>query len=159
MYCVIRLSLLLSLLFHLLDWAADYRSHPRFMPYELIEEVKKEELRAFCLDLLRSMRIKGSVPSRTRASLQQSPSEQETNGGNHKKFSLQFFDKFLDFLTMPTMDVDFYLKVLFPVLTNYLQKYAGYFMPSSDMQASSTTASKEEKMRILRSDSLFECSV
>lgn len=78
-------------------------------------------------------------------------SEHETTTNNHKKFSLQFFDKFVEYLSSPKqLGAEFYLKVLFPVLTNYLQKYSSYFMPTSNMQASSTTASKEEKMRILK---------
>ena len=129
--------------------AADYQNHPNFAPYELIEETKKEELRSFFLDLLRYMRIAGLEPSRCRAHLHSGLTKQHSTG-NHKKFSLQFFDRFLELLSTPKLEVDFHLKVLFPLLTSYLQKYRPYFMPSSDMQVSSTTASKEEKMKILK---------
>ncbi len=109
----------------------------------------KDEMRSFFLDLLRYMRIAGFEPTRTRANFQQAFSKRE-NGNNHRKFSLQFFDRFLDYLSMPKLEVDFYLKVLFPVLTSHLQKFRGYFLPCTDMQVSSTTASVEEKMKIMK---------
>lgn len=129
---------------------ANYHNNPNFVPYELVNEVKKEELRGFSLDLLRYMRVSGFKPSKTRASLQRVVSEPEATS-HHRKFSLQFIDKFVEFLS-PTkqMGAEFYLKVLFPVMGGYLQKYSAYFMPSGCTQTCSTTSSREEKMMIIK---------
>lgn len=122
-----------------------------FISFEFLDETKKEELKYASLELLRFLRVKGFEPNRMRASLlSRSPNEKGTSE-NHQKFALQFFDKFSGFLSSPSKcDVDFYLKVLFPVATGYLQKHSGYFMPCSGIQASSTTASKEEKLTIIK---------
>lgn len=128
---------------------ADYHSHPSFMPYEQIDETKKDDLRSFSQDLLRYMRMSGFEPSKTRSSIQRSISSEQDATKNHRKFALQFFNRFFEFLSRPKVDVEFYLKVLFPVVTAYLQKYAGYFMPFMDMQ-NCNTASKEEKVRIIK---------
>ena len=138
------LTLLISLL------TANCDSHPYFCPYELIDEEKKEELRNFSLDLLRYMRFAGFEPSKLHPTLSMRSMSELEQSSNHEKFSLQLFKKFLDFLSTTKIEIEFYLKVLFPVVTSYMQKYAGYFMPSNDMQASSTTASKEEKLIILK---------
>jgi hypothetical protein len=132
---------------------ANYLSNPNFVPYELIDESMKEERRGFSLDLLRYMRVLGLKPSKTRMSMRSAPvlSEQESIPSNHKKFALQFFDKFMEYLSPPKqLGAEFYLKVLFPVLTNYLNRYITYFLPVSNMQTSSSTASKEEKRRLLK---------
>ena len=42
-----------------LSCTADYSSHPFFQPYELVDDVVKEERRAFALDLLRYLKISG----------------------------------------------------------------------------------------------------
>ena len=39
--------------------SADYQSHPFFQPYELLDDVMKEERRTYALDMLRYMRISG----------------------------------------------------------------------------------------------------
>ena len=127
---------------------ANYQNHPHFMPYELLNEARKDELRTFSLDLLRYARFNGFEPIRGRSSLyERVVSEQGQN--EKEKFSLQFLKKFLKFFE-EKLDVDFYLKVLFPVLTSYLERHAGYFMPNSTMQATSTTASREEKKMIIK---------
>ena len=121
------------------------------MPYDLLGEAKKDELRSLSLDLLRYMKVAGFEPSKTRPSLQRMLSERDSTNNCFTKFSLQFFDTFMEFLSKPSQQgAEFYLKVLFPVMTGYLQKYAGYFMPTSDMQASGATASRNEKMKILK---------
>lgn len=129
--------------------SADYRDHPNFLPYEILDETKKDELRTSSQDLLRYLRVCSFEPCKLRASIYQTQLEQDTTS-THKKFSLQLFEKFLNYLSAPNVEVEFCLRVLFPMLTAYLQKYYSYFMPYTDMQTSSTTASKEEKMSILQ---------
>ncbi len=121
------------------------------MAYELLDENNKEQLRDDAVELLRFMRMYGFDPARLKANvLARSVSEYEASQG-HMKFALQFFNMFTDFLSsVSEHNIDFLLRVLFPTATGYLQKYAGFFMPTSDIQESSTTASTEEKMSILK---------
>ncbi len=93
------------------------------------------------------MQVAGFEPNRA---MHHMAEQTLTEKDSYKKFSLEFFDKFLDFLSRPEMSVDFYIKILFPLFSSYLRKWGGYFMPSSSLQASSSTASKEEKVVILK---------
>ena len=71
-----------------------------------------------------------------------------SSSDNERKFGLQFFDHFLGYLTPAIpLDPNFYLKVLFPVMTSYLQQHRTYFMPSEGQRGHSF-ASKEEKFSI-----------
>ena len=71
-------------------------------------------------------------------------SEEET------KFCLQFFERFLGYVSSQktTLDPNFYLKVLFPVMTSYLKQHRTYFMPSEGQRGHSF-ASREEKLSII----------
>ena len=131
--------------------AANFHSNPLFVSYDLLDENKKEQFREDSLELLRFMRVQGFVPAKLRGSLLARSISEVEPSVNHKKFDLQFFDMFCAFLSSPSEnDVDFLLKVLFPTTTSYLQKYVGYFMPNTDIQTSSTTASNEEKLRVIK---------
>lgn len=120
------------------------------MAYELLDENYKEQLREDAVELLRFMRMHGFDPVRLRSNLlARSASGYESK--SHMKFALQFFDMFTGFVSsVSEHNVDFLLKVLFPTATGYLEKYAGFFMPTSDVQESSTTASKEDKLSIIK---------
>ena len=72
----------------------------------------------------------------------------ETDSQEERKFCLQFFDVFLRYLSLPSLDPNFYLKVLFPVMTSYLQRHHTYFMPSEGQRGHSF-ASREEKVYIV----------
>jgi len=128
---------------------ANYQANPLYVSYDYLEEGDKEKLRDSALELLHFMRMQGfeltKVKPKTLSHSATSTSQQ--------KFALQFFEIFCGFLD-PTLDqnVDFLLRVLFPTATSYLQKYVGYFMPTTDVQESSTTASNEEKLSIIKYD-------
>lgn len=72
----------------------------------------------------------------------------ETDTQEERKFCLQFFDMFLRYLSLPSLDPNFYLKVLFPVMMSYLQHHHTYFMPSKGQRGHSF-ASREEKVYII----------
>ena len=135
---------------------ANYASHSHFVPYELLDETRREELRTFTLDLLRYVKVSGYDITRNRlyggmsfaVSLDNSfSSEADPSAEEERKFCLQFFDRFLNYLTMPSLNPNFYLKVLFPVMTSYLQQHRTYFMPSEGQRGHSF-ASREEKLHI-----------
>ncbi len=48
------------------------------------------------------------------------------------------------------LERDFYLKVAFPVLTSYLTKHSGYFMPACGAERMHSFGSREEKAVILQ---------
>lgn len=137
---------------------ASYASHAQFVPYELLDEARREELRTFTLDLLRYVKVSGYDITRSRlygggmsfaVSLDTSfSSEADPSSEEEMKFCLQFFDRFLGYLSLEqTLDPDFYLKVLFPVMTSYLKQHRTYFMPSEGQRGHSF-ASREEKLSI-----------
>lgn len=47
----------------------DYHAHPSFVPYVLLDEKLKEELRVYALDLLRYLKVSGFETSRTYRSI------------------------------------------------------------------------------------------
>ena len=133
-----------------------YATHSQFVPYELLDEARREELRTFTLDLLRYVKVSGYDITRNRlyggmsfaVSLESSfSSEADPSSEEERKFSLQFFDRFLGYLTLQILDPNFYLKVLFPVMTSYLKQHRTYFMPSEGQRGHSF-ASREEKVSI-----------
>lgn len=135
---------------------ANYATHSQFVPYELLDEARREELRTFTLDLLRYVKVSGYDITQNRlyggmsfaVSLDRSfSSETDPSSDEENKFCLQFFNKFLSYLTVQTLDPNFFLKVLFPVMTSYLKQHRTYFMPSEGQRGHSF-ASKEEKLSI-----------
>ena len=131
--------------------AADFKENPLYVSYDLLEESSKEELRDSALEQLHFMRMQGFEPAKLKTKLSRSVSEYDSM--KYQKFALQFFNMFCGFLESASdQTIDFLLKVMFPTATSYLQKYMGYFMPTTDIQESSTTASDEEKLRIIEYD-------
>ena len=136
--------------------AVSYASHPHFVPYELLDEARREELRTFSLDLLRYMKVSGYAIVQNHLysgksfafSVDHSVDETDSLSHGERKFSLQFFDMFLSYLSLQNLDPNFYVKVLFPVMTSYLQQHHTYFMPS-DGQHGHSFASREEKVYII----------
>ena len=47
----------------------DCHAHPSFVPYVLLDEKKKEELRTYALDLMRYLKVSGFETSRTYRSM------------------------------------------------------------------------------------------
>lgn len=143
--------------FLILPSTASYASHSQFVPYELLDEGRREELRTFTLDLLRYVKVSGYDITQNRlygggmsfvVSLDASfSSEVDPSSEEERKFCLQFFDRFLGYLSLQTLDPNFYLKVLFPVMTSYLKQHRTYFMPSEGQRGHSF-ASREEKLSI-----------
>ena len=126
---------------------ADYLSQQLYQPYELLDEVFKDKDRSYALDLLRYLRVSGFELNRTRvrmATLVQS----SVGSQCQEKFAVQLFEKALELLGAE-LQMEFYLEVLFPVLTSYLDCHAGYFVPSAAWSGSSF-ASQEEKTKILQ---------
>ena len=136
--------------------SVSYASHSQFVPYELLDEARREELRTFTLDLLRYVKVSGYDITQNRlyggmsfaVSLDASfSSEVDSSSEEETKFCLQFFERFLGYLSLQTLDPNFYLKVLFPVMTSYLNQHRTYFMPSEGQRGHSF-ASREEKLSI-----------
>lgn len=121
------------------------------MPYELLDEEKKEKKRSFVFDLMRYLTLEGWELSwklsRSYSSVPRANSEEEAV--SKERFSLQLFTKFQQLLSSPKLDVTFHLKVLFPLLTSYLEHHAGYFMPTETHRGHSF-ATKEEKLKIMQ---------
>ena len=129
--------------------AADYRSHPDFLAYELLEGDAKDRHRKYSLDLLRFFKVSGYEPQKTRVAITSSSSSSNQASQSQEKFSLQLFDKLLQLLSSPGLDAGFFVKVLCPTLTGYLQQHAGYFLPSGILRGHSF-ASREEKIKIMQ---------
>ena len=131
-----------------------YASHPQFVPYELLDESKREELRTFTLDLLRYLKVSGYDISQNHLyggmtfSMSVDSISDEMTATQEKKFCLQYFNMFLSYLSLQNLEPSFYLKVLFPVMTSYLHRHRTYFMPSEGQRGHSF-ASREEKVYII----------
>ena len=126
---------------------ADFLSQQLYQPYELLDEVFKDRDRSYALDLLRYLRVSGFELNRTRVRM--STLVQSSVGSQcQEKFAVQLFEKALELLGAE-LQMEFYLEVLFPVLTSYLECHAGYFVPSAAWSGSSF-ASQEEKTKILQ---------
>lgn len=125
----------------------DFLSQPLYQPYELLDEVFKDKYRSYALDLLRYLRVSGFELSRTRVRMS---TLVQSSGGSQcqEKFAVQLFEKAIELLGAE-LQMDFYLEVLFPMLTSYLECHAGYFVPSAAWRGSSF-ASQEEKTKILQ---------
>lgn len=146
--------------FFVLLSTVNYASHSQFVPYELLDEARREELRTFTLDLLRYVKVSGYCIVQNRlfgggmsfaVSLDTSfSSEVDPTSEEETKFCLQFFERFLGYLSLQktTLDPNFYLKVLFPVMASYLKQHRTYFMPSEGQRGHSF-ASREEKLSII----------
>ena len=142
-----------SLFFSLLSLSlhpVSYASHPQFVPFELLEESKREELRTFTLDLLRYLKVSGFAITQNRLfsgmtfALSMDRGIDEADSSEEKKFCFHFFEIFLSRLSVQNLELSFYFKVLFPVMTSYLQHHRAYFMPSEGQRGHSF-ASREEK--------------
>lgn len=148
----LSLSLLLSLppSLSLPLHPVSYASHPQFVPFELLEESKREELRTFTLDLLRYLKVSGFAIAQNRLfsgmtfALSMDGGIDEADSSEEKKFCFHFFEIFLSHLSIQNLELSFYFKVLFPVMTSYLQHHRAYFMPSEGQRGHSF-ASREEK--------------
>lgn len=134
---------------------ADFLSHQLYQPYELLDEVIKDKDRTYALDLLRYLRVSGFELNRTRVRM--STLVQSSQGSQcQEKFAIQLFGKALELLEAK-LEMGFYLRVLFPMLTSYLNCHAGYFMPMAN-QRSNSFASQEEKSKILKYVFEINCS-
>jgi hypothetical protein len=125
----------------------DYQSHPFFQPYELVDEVVKEEKRTYVLDLLRYLRVSGFELPRTVKKVT-SLAQSRQSSVYQERFSLQLFDKFLHLLS-ENRDPVYYGRVLFPTLASYLEHNRKYFIPVAG-QRLAQSASREEKLTILK---------
>lgn len=134
---------------------ADFLSHQLYQPYELLDEVIKDKDRTYALDILRYLRVSGFELNRTRVRM--STLVQSSQGSQcQEKFAIQLFGKALELLEAK-LEMGFYLRVLFPMLTSYLNCHAGYFMPMAN-QRSNSFASQEEKSKILKYVFEINCS-
>lgn len=150
------MSILFTLLFTVCVYTVSCTCHPHFVPFELLDEARREELRTFTLDLLRYLKVSGHNIVQNHLyggmtfalSVDKSPDETESVSQGERKFCLQFFDMFLSYLSLQNLDLQFYLKVLFPVMTSYLQRHQTYFLPSEGQRGRSF-APREEKVYII----------